>query len=116
MYNKKTRYSDCELYGAEVVFQMAMEESFFPIDKPDFYVCDEWIYYSSESYGEWITIDEEEGELILQRLTILESGMLVAQFNDNYYEEGNEYLYRVEWNNLTRLNIHPSELTVKEVA
>ena len=93
---------------------MAMEESFLPIDKPDFYVCDEWIYYSSESYGEWITIDEEEGELILQRLTILENGMLIAQFTDNYYEEGTDYLYRVEWNNLTRLNLSVSELEPME--
>tara|TARA_R100000501_G_C2588276_1_gene89166 strand:- start:223 stop:552 length:330 start_codon:yes stop_codon:yes gene_type:complete len=107
---KKNTYSDCEIYGSEVVLKKAYEEQYgieLDYDVIDLYVCDGWMYYAGESWGESIYFDGWE----LQRLTILKNnGMLIGEATKGDREK--VALFRIEPTNITKLN--PEFNTIEE--
>lgn len=96
---KKTNYSHCEIFGAEVVLQKAYEEEYGIEESVEMYVCDGNIYYADESWGKDLYFDEER----ISYFTILQNGMLVAVSE-------NDILFRVEPTNITQLNITLEEI------
>ena len=93
----KERFSDCEFYGAQSVLKMALEsEGFEPY--PSQY--DMFVSGGAMQTCEDIIIDG----ITLRYFSILENGMLCAiGWSDE--NEDDESIFRIEWNNITKLDL-----------